>query len=82
MKLHGSSSTHWLTSTSTNARFTELLAALGESLRNIMTSAEIAAIFAKFDIDGNADLELDEFIKLYEDYFLDSVEAAEGPPGY
>ena len=47
-----------------------------------MTSAEIAAIFAKFDKDGNADLELDEFIKLYEDYFLDSVEAAQRPPGY
>jgi Ca2+-binding EF-hand superfamily protein len=67
---------------SNSVDLTELLAALGESLRNIMTSAEIAAIFAKFDKDGNADLELDEFIKLYEDYFLDSVEAAQGPPGY
>ena len=61
---------------------TELIAALGDSLRNIMTSAEIASIFAQFDTDDNADLELEEFIKLYEDYFLDSVNAAEGPPGY
>ena len=69
---------------SNSVDLTELLAALGESLRNIMTSAEIAAIFAKFDTDGNADLELEEFIKLYEDYFLDTVNSASerGPPGY
>ena len=46
------------TAGSNSVDLTELLATLGESLRNIM-KAEIAAIFAKFDTDGNADLELE-----------------------
>ena len=42
------------TDNSNTVSLTELLAALGEKLRNIMTSAEIAAIFETFDSDKNA----------------------------
>ena len=72
------------TDNSNTVSLVELLAALGEKLRNIMTSAEIAAIFETFDADKNSDLDLDEFIHLYEEYFLVPVEQASngGPPSH
>ena len=71
------------TDNSKTVSLVELLAALGDKLRGIMTSAEIAKIFETFDTDKNEDLDLDEFIHLYEEYFLVPVQEATngGPPG-
>ena len=72
------------TDNSNTVSLTELLEALGEKLRNIMTSKEIADIFETFDADKNSDLDLDEFITLYEEYFLVPVNEASGngPPHF
>ena len=58
------------TDNSNTVSLVELLAALGDKLRGIMSSKEIAAIFETFDTDKNADLDVDEFVSLYEEYFL------------
>lgn len=68
------------TDNSNTVSLVELLAALGDKLRGIMSSKEIAAIFETFDTDKNADLDVDEFVSLYEEYFLAPVQAASGPP--
>jgi Ca2+-binding EF-hand superfamily protein len=72
------------TDNSNTVSLTELLEALGEKLRNIMTPKEIADIFETFDTDKNSDLDLEEFITLYEEYFLVPVNEAstQGPPPY
>ncbi len=68
------------TDNSNSVSLVELLAAIGESLKGVLSTKEIADIFEKFDKDDNADLDLDEFVKLYEDYFLDPINEASGPP--
>ena len=59
----------------------ELLEALGRKLQGILSAQEISDIFATADKDGNEDLDRDEFVKLYEEYFLVPVQDHEDTPG-
>ena len=65
------------TDNSNSVSLVELLDALGQKLQGILSAQEISDIFDTADMDGNRDLDRDEFVKLYQDYFLMPVEEAE-----
>ena len=65
------------TDNSNSVSLVELLDALGQKLQGILSAQEISDIFDSADMDGNRDLDRDEFVQLYQDYFLMPVEEAE-----
>ena len=65
------------TDNSNSVSLVELLDALGQKLQGILSAQEISDIFDTADMDGNRDLDRDEFVQLYQDYFLMPVEEAE-----
>ena len=65
------------TDNSNSVSLVELLEALGWKLQGILSAQEISDIFASADKDGNEDLDRDEFVKLYEEYFLVPVQGHE-----
>jgi WD40 repeat protein len=69
------------TDNSNSVSLVELLEALGRKLQGILSAQEISDIFATADKDGNEDLDRDEFVKLYEEYFLVPVQDHEDTPG-
>ena len=62
------------TDNSNSVSLVELLEALGRKLQGILSAQEISDIFATADKDGNEDLDRDEFVQLYEEYFLVPVQ--------
>ena len=69
------------TDRSNSVSLVELLEALGQKLQGILSAQEISDIFASADKDGNEDLDRDEFVKLYEEYFLVPIQDNEGKAG-